>query len=438
LNRKSVLGAIATPFLLGVICLFALEGCGNSSNTTRTATVVNNTTTITANSGPIGASGGGVNGLYVTVTVCQHGTTTCATINNVQVDTGSIGLRILPSALGAVTLTPILVNGSPLEECIQYGDTSYSWGPLQAADVQIAGERALGIPVQLLGDTAAAAPASCLTTPVNPNLPNGGNDDTVASLNANGILGIGNAIFDCGTFCATSANNFYYTCPSGTCGEVAVGTIDQEVNPVAEFVSSDNNGVMINLPAVGTTGAVTVSGTMTFGIGTQSDNALGTAMIFAADECGDIPTVTFNGISYTDTSCNSGGSGFGGFVDTGSNGLFVSDATTLSSLGIFDCPSSSPGFPFYCVNGGGTATLSSVGLSGFGGVGSENISLTIRDATALFSTNNSVFSNLGGDSNPGSSSPSTDSFDLGLPFFFGRTVFVGIAGANAPNGYFAF
>jgi hypothetical protein len=69
--------------------------------------------------------------------------------------------------------------------------------------------------------------------------------------------------------------------------------------------------------------------------------------------------------------------------------------------------------------------------------------LSIDGADSLFSgcSGCAAFDNLGGASGEGLS---TDYFDLGLPFFFGRSVFVGIAGTTtpnnmtAPNGYFAF
>jgi hypothetical protein len=395
--------------------------------------------------GPNGQSGGLVNGIFTNINVCQHGTTTCVAIDNVLVDTGSIGLRIISSALGPVKLSQILQNGNALLECIQYGDTSYSWGPMQLGDVQIAGEQASNIPIQVLGATNLAAPSTCLTNPVNPSLPGNppGNEDTLQSLGANGILGIGDAIFDCGSFCTKNATGTgYFTCPNGSCAEVAVATGSQAVNPVAEFNSPDKNGVMITFPAVGATGATTLSGTMNFGIGTQTDNALGNVTLYAMDACGDFPNVTFNGISYSDSSCTTGsGTSFGAFLDTGSNALYVLDANTLSSFGIFDCPSSSNVSGFYCVTGGGTVTLSGISLVGNGNVGAGTISLNIADAVTLVKTNNAVFNNLGSDSG---SSPATDFFDLGSPFFFGRTVFIGIAGepvpngANAPNGFVAF
>jgi hypothetical protein len=95
------------------------------------------------------------------------------------------------------------------------------------------------------------------------------------------------------------------------------------------------------------------------------------------------------------------------------------------------------------VSGGGTATLSNISLTGYGNVGTGTVSLSIADATTLFNTNpnNWVFNNLGSDSGTG---PSTDYFDFGIPFFLGKTVFVGIAGqavpngATAPNGFVAF
>jgi hypothetical protein len=442
LKRQFSCAAAAAPFLLGVMILVGVVGCGNSSSSAAKTTVVSNTVTLTASSGP---TGGIVNGLYVTVTVCQHGTTTCATINNVQVDTFSIGLRLVQGTLGSVMPTPINVNGSPVEECIQYGDTSYSWGPLEFADVQIGGETASNIPVQLLGQVSAPAPSNCLTTPVSPNVPNGGNEDTVAALGANGILGINGFIFDCGNSCTTvsfTAGYPYYICPNRTCQAVGVPTAEQAVNPVSQFTGSDNNGVMITLPSVPSSGAVSVSGTMNLGIATRTDNALGNAVIYALDACRNFPTVTFNGISYTDTQCTNNTGGLGGFLDTGSNALFVSDANTLRSFGISDCPSNTRASGLYCVTGGMT-TLSNVNLVGFGGVGSATISLNINDATTLLSTNNAVFNDLGGDSVSGGT-PSTDFWDLGLPFFLGRTVFVGIAGTampagvNAPNGFVAF
>ena len=199
-----------------------------------------------------------------------------------------------------------------------------------------------------------------------------GNEDTVASLGSNGLLGIGGLIFDCGNDCTTvsfTSGYPYYICPNGTCQAVAVPTSDQAVNPVAQFTSTDNNGVMITLPAIASSGAVTVSGTMNFGIATRTDNALGNAKIYALDQCGNFPTVTFNGATYSDTQCTSNTGGMGGFLDTGSNALYVSDANTLKTFGISDCASGTAGFGFYCVSGG-TATLSNINLIGFGGVGS--------------------------------------------------------------------
>lgn len=441
MRSKSPSRATAVPFLLAVMSVLVLASCSSSSSSTPTPTpVTNNSVAVTAGFGPLGSSGGYVNGLFTNITVCQHGTQNCATIDNVLVDTGSVGLRLLPSTLGSVALTPITNGGLALEECIQYGDTSYSWGPIELADVDIAGETASDIPIQLVGDTSFTVPSTCLTTPVAAGTPGTppGNEDTLQTLGANGILGIGNGAidgpWDCGSYCTSNIEfNPYYTCPGGVCGEIEVSTSVQAENPVAAFTSSDRNGVIITLPAVSATGAATVSGTLTFGIATQSDNALASsATVYSADECSFLPTITYNGVTYSDNLCTTGTGGFGGVLDTGSNALYVFDATTLSPLGISDCASSTNGFGFYCVTGGAT-TLSNIGLAG-NGLGSGAISLSIGDATTLINTNNAVFNNLGGDSGTG---PSTDYLDLGLPFFLGKTVFIGITGVSGETGTFA-
>ena len=423
--------------MVGMLVMASCSGGSSSSSSTTTTPASNNSVTLSVGAGPTGTY---INGIFTNVTICQPGSTTnCQTVDNVLVDTGSIGLRILDSALTLPTSSLGAIadsNGDELQECIQYGDTSYSWGSVWAADVSIAGEKASSVPIHVFGGSTYTTPSQCIATPINPNLPNGGDENTLATFGANGLLGVGTAPYDCGSYCTDSseltvAGYPYYVCPSGACSTVNTST--QVENPVAFFSSSDNNGVMITLGSVEANGAASVSGTMNFGIGTQTDNGLGSATLYALDDTGSIPTVSYGNFSYT----------YYNVVDTGSEALDISDAGTLSSLGISDCAQGTAGSGFYCVSGGGTATLSGIGIAGYNSVGSGTVSLSITDATTLLNANpnNWVFNNVGSD---GGTTPSTDLFDFGLPFFLGKTVYVGIAGAtvpnsaSAPNGFVAF
>jgi hypothetical protein len=409
-----------------------------SASTTLTLTAANSAP-LFVNFGPNGNTGNpnttNYNGVFTTVTVCLPGTPDCQMIPDVLLDTGSVGLRVLDSVLTLVPATELGTikdtNGNQLQECVQFGDTSYAWGPVLVADVDIAGETASSVPIQVLGGTRFGVPAaSCMSLPVGPSL------DTVAALGANGILGVGTFIQDCGLNCAggqTFPAYPYYVCPNNVCTPAAVPVVQQVANPVA-FFAKDNNGVEILLPSISSAGAPSLpytgaggtglvsAGLLVFGVGTQSNNALGSATLYAADSHGNFSKVVYNGSPYPS----------GGFLDSGSNALYALNASTLGTV---DCTDNL----YYCPN----ATLPlSLTISGANGA-SGTVNLSIANADTLFGANPSfaAFSNLGGASGTGLS---TDYFDLGLPFFFGRSVFVGIAGttvpnnASAPNGYFAF
>src|SRR5579863_253292 len=71
----------------------------------------------TSNVQPIAVDGGPVanviyqNGAFTTVTICEPGTSTCQAIPGILVDTGSVGLRVLQSALTTIQLSPLTANG---------------------------------------------------------------------------------------------------------------------------------------------------------------------------------------------------------------------------------------------------------------------------------------------------------------------------------------
>jgi hypothetical protein len=413
--------AALARFLAVLAGSLALVGCG-SSTPTPTPTPVANTATVEVNAGP---ANNATNFLFVTVTVCMPGTATCTNVPNVQVDTGSEGLRILSSALGALDPTsgsglPTLQDSSSdvLQECTQFADTTYVWGPVATADVTMAGEKASSVPIQVIAATPAfAVPSSCLT------LGNGGNLNTTTALGANGIIGLGNFPQDCGGACTSASSSLppmYYVCPSNVCTIPAVALNNQVANPVALF-PADNNGVLISMPKVPAGGAATASGSLIFGVGTQTDNALGSAQIYATDAYGDIQS-TYLGVAYP------------AFFDTGSTGIYFLDFATL---GIPDC-ADIPGL--YCPASPVNYTVTNTDGNGNGTTGSATF--TIANADTQFSNASfAAFSELGGDSGSGGS---TDDVDFGMPFFFGHNVFIGIAGTTVPNsvsapyGYYAY
>ncbi|MGA8539702.1 MAG: DUF3443 family protein, partial [Terriglobales bacterium] len=261
----------------GVLLFAAACGGSSSSNSTThspTPPSGSNVLAITVDAGP---AGNYANGAFTSVTVCTPGTSTCQTIDGVLVDTGSSGLRLLSSALTLSLPQQDASDGNPVAECLPFV-LGYTWGPVQTADIQLAGEKASSVPIQVINGSAFPLPSTSLCA----NNP-GGPSNTLSTLDANGILGVGLFAQDCGGACAlppSSAQNpdLYYECPSSGCTAIAESLTQQLQNPVALF-SADNNGVILELPAVGAPEA-SLTGSLIFGIGTQSNNGLNGATVY--------------------------------------------------------------------------------------------------------------------------------------------------------------
>lgn len=387
--------------LLGSLCAVAMVavGCGGASpaktNVVATTTSGQNVAAVKLNGGPLGNY---ANALFVSVTVCVPSSSTCQTIPNILVDTGSTGLRILSSALTVSLPQQNGTGGQAVAECLPFL-SGYTWGPVHTADVQIAGEKASAVPMQVISETPFAVPGGCKSFGLQ-------GMDTLDTLGANGLLGVGLAAQDCGSACAQSgaANpGLYYACTSSSCQVTAESTAQQVQNPVAMF-TSDNNGVIIELPAVSGSEA-SLSGSLVFGIGTKDNNSMGNATVYTVDDYGNF-TTTYKGQAYPQS-----------FIDSGSNGYFFLDTSTS---GIASCGSTAAGF--YCPSSTESLSATNAGSNGASGT----VSFSVANAQSLFTSNDSVFPTLAG--------PGQNSFDWGLPFFYGRNVFTAIEGKSTPGG----
>lgn len=404
-----------------IACITAACGGGGSSGG---ASSVSNTSSpsSTSNSSPATALAAnvaaitvdrGVSGVpnmpFVSVTVCTPGGTSCQTIDHVLVDTGSWGLRVFASQLPPSVALPqqTNANGVPLAECMQFFD-GYTWGSVRLADVQIAGERAASLPIQVIDQSYAAVPTSCSNTGAARNTP--------SALAANGILGIGVFKHDCGAACANQAIvGAYYACTGTSCAPTAVAQARQVANPVPYF-GTDGNGVVVSLPAVPSGSAASVTGALIFGIGTQSNNALGgSAQVLGVDPLRGVFTTTENGTTYS-----------GSIIDSGSTGLFFA----TNQLPVCASPNQS----YYCPNA--TEQLSAIN-QGANGVTSA-VTFSVGNAAQIWQSSG------GASAMPLFAGPAfvgSQVFDWGLPFFYGRTVYAAIEQQSTPAGagpYFAY
>jgi hypothetical protein len=429
--------------LAALLCLVLLAGCGGGGDSTTTTvsgpgldslgyspTVATpfvqaaNSLRVVVEDGPRGFSlAPNANILYATVTVCIPGGSPanpaeCQVIDHVQVDTGSVGLRVLASKVKQLKLPRVTLSGAgdPVVrtawECFPFV-VGGLWGANAGADVWLGQQVATRVPVQLIEDDPAAdlqATSDCILAADNNVL------NTAGALGSNGILGIGSTTLDCGQNCVAGdyAGSFvqYYSCPQGAthssaCSAAAVPAALQVFNPVAALPAAFNNGVVLKMPAVSDPGAATASGELVFGLNSLPNNTvpgsakkvlLGVDYVNHYDSYLNL-TTQFNGNTYRSS-----------YLDTGTNGLFVSDASLVRCTGsTWYCPQTAMRLSAV-LSDGDSPQLNLVAVN-----------FQISNAEAQFSTNNTAFQSLAG-----AAPAASASFAWGMPFFYGRQVYLSI------------
>jgi hypothetical protein len=408
---KSANIKLVTASLFAFVGLISISGCGsgddnNGASSCPQSSSANNPAIPSGNNIlPVTVSTSNyanatVNQPLVSVTICVPGTSTCQTINNLLLDTGSYGLRIFRSliTIGLPAVTD--PDSNTLAECVGYL-TGSQWGPLAVADVIMGGEKASSVNIQEVDSsfpTGIPAHSDCAQ----------GSDVDPSDSGYNGIIGVGLLSNDCGTGCTDAAATYYFSCASGTCANETVDAAHQTQNPISKMPAGFNNGVSLTLPAVGSCGSSGVEGYLALGVGTQSNNTPPASVnILAADPTDLTMITTFQGTQNSNS-----------FIDSGSNtyGLYPS-GSVLQDLGNcgggangFFCPSDSP-------------TLSATMQANSGGA-QVSVPFQIVNSLSLINSGNNSFSTLG-------SYGVSGEFDWGINFFYGRTVYVVIKGDSA-------
>jgi hypothetical protein len=363
----------------------------------------NNVSPIAVDAGPQGLRQTYINGAFASVTVCVAGTNNCQMIDHVLVDTASSGLRLLAAGSAGgefnLPLAPVVDdNQNPIVECAAFV-SGFLWGPVARADVLTqadgTGEQASNVVVQIVGQPGEpAVPSACTSS--------GTDSSNLQALGANGILGVSSFVEDCGSDCRNSFNtpNVYFSCGASGCSTTIAFL--QVMNPVVSFVT-DWQGVVMTLPAVNPPGATTLSGTLIYGINSQPNNALGSALVL---QTGDL---NFN-TTYL-------GNAYPGFLDTGSNAYFFLNSKILGAQ-MPDCTGNTG---WYC-----PATTQAFSVTNTDNNHNGSVTFSVDNANILLQNSGyAVFPTLAGDW-----PLSPPAFDWGLPFFYGRTVFTAVEGIS--------
>lgn len=352
------------------------------------------------NSMPVHVGGAlDVNGLIVSVKVCAPGTHHCQTIPNILIDTGAVGLKLY----SALTIKPKpLLNsaGNVVAECQGYGGGQQEWGAIQTVDVILGHERVRNLNVKVTHSKNPGVPAPPATCAIpNP-------DEEVI----NGYLGLGVNPTD-----YSYNTDGYFSCVGDSCTQYAnVPAAEQIQNPVT-LMKKNNNGIMIQLPAVSEGGSKSVDGKLIFGIGTAHNNRVNSKMnVFQSDSAGWFK-VQYKSETYYSK------------IDTGSDAWVIPNPFDVS-------------IP-HCLNDDGTPNRFLCPLEPV----TVNISLLANSGKTAVPVSFQLeqhpidlvaYSNLGME--PLSDWPA---FIIGMPFFYGKTVAFAIDGKSTPLGvgpYYAY
>src|ERR1700693_2588159 len=364
----------------GVVVLFlilVITGCGHGGNSG-----ARNVLTVSV---PASSSCNILNAPCVSVTICSPINGSCRTIPDILVDTGSSGLRVFSSLLNLNLLPASDGSGLPIGECVVYVDGSAEWGPVRIANVILGNEPSVTVPIQAIESSFAGGPSPSCGTVRLLNAP--GNGVT------NGVLGIGIFQYD---------QSLYFSCTSSAC--VAINPNPLLSLPASSFVQNpvfllptDNNGVILSFPSIPDTGARSVSGTLTLGIGTSSNNQPGNGvLLYAATPVGALTTV-YGGTTYSSSVIDSGTNVFGIPSDipinicTGVNAGFLCPAVTM------------------------VLTVANQASNG----SEPSVAINIANMDNVYNSNFGVYNDIAIDS------PAGWGFFFGFPFFLGRTIYFG-------------
>ncbi|WP_459906449.1 DUF3443 family protein [Caballeronia sp. HLA56] len=343
-----------------------------------------------------------INRALISVTVCVPGTSMCETVNNVMVDTGSVGLRLQRSALKHPELFSAMAgpDAHALAECYRFV-SSAAWGVVTRADVRLAAIQASSVPIQIVDEASASygdhpRPDSCSK----------GSKPT-----SNGTLGIAPvSLNDCKDPCFISLRTpRYYECTTEGCTPIAkpVAANFRVVHPIAAL-PSDNNGYVLNVQAVPESGASATPGTLTLGIATRSNNALDVTDVIDLAPDGTFTTV-WNGQSYSAS-----------YFDTGTEEYyFATPPAGVHACGAHWCAAPEAAL---------SATLK-------GQTTEATAKFRVGDSTSLINSGKGAFRNIAIVANKDSRA-----FVWGMPFFIGRKVFIKLTdgSSGSSNAYYAF
>jgi hypothetical protein len=427
--------AVFFSFLIAGLGFVA--GCGGSTTTSSSTTTTStgsgsgaNVLAIAVNGGPeLNQPNGYINqnAAFATATVCAPGSTSnCVTISNLLVDTGSTGLRVFDSEVSSLNLPAVNAsNGSAAYDCASFVDGSYLWGPVQQASVSLGGETASNVPIHVISSSTTGIPSSCSNGST-------ANENTAYLLGANGLLGVGVEPTDCfyagASVCDPSFGlssppyPAYYTCSGATCSPAFIAAANQVTNPVVLF-AKDNNGVIVELPSASSP-AATLSGSLVFGIGTESNNQLPSGESIFTLACDNFTTV-FDGQTFgiTDAATCAGP---GSFIDSGSNALYFPNVPDIPECSSDTSVGDLSGL--YCPTATESLTATNEGEDGT----SKSASFSVANAETLFA--NSATASDAVQPTLAGLNPTGYGFDWGLPFFYGVNVYNAIDGQSVPSG----